>query len=255
MGLDINDAWKATCRIVLGGEIGELKTYEAYLTQYVEPIFSKKSALGGQSLPVSVPYFCPAAKFISLAEQDAYNKKISDVKLNLNQIKDIESILSEISPHFFYAADQVTGNSFDVAESDNIIDSQVVYKSQQVWSGKFVAYSSLARLDEYIFGVNWSGEAKYLIRCFQTYRQQRCFETNITFESSDCHYTSNLWGCSDCLFTFNQRNRRHLIGNLALEPSKYLAVKKSLLEQVRSELKSKKNTLSILDILGGADAP
>ena len=252
--MDINQAWKETCHIVLGDEIGELKQYEEYLFKYLEPVLPKTSAISGKPVNISRPSFCPKAKFISNDEMSQYDAKIRRMPLDINQIKDLDSILAAIGPQFYYAGNQVTGNSADVNGSDSIIDSQVVYKSSEIWGGKYVACSSMGRLDEFIFGVNWSGEAKYLISCYQTFRQQRCFQTNITFESSDCYYTSNLWGCTDCLFTFNQRNQRHLVGNLALPKDEYLKVKAQLLEQIRSELQNKKNIVSIFDLLRGRDA-
>ena len=171
--MDINDAWKTTCRIVLGAEIGELGEYENYLFKYLEPVLPKTSALSGRPVTISRPVFCPKAKFISNDEMPQYDAKIRSLPLNINQIKDLDSLLSAIGPHFHYSGNQATGHSSDVIESDSVIDSQVVYKSSEIWGGKFVAYSSMARLDECIFGVNWSGEAKYLISCYQTFRQQR----------------------------------------------------------------------------------
>ncbi|MFH1306813.1 MAG: hypothetical protein ABIH83_04145, partial [Candidatus Micrarchaeota archaeon] len=63
--MDINDAWKSTCKVVLGEEIGELQEYEKYLSKYVEPIYEKSSTLSGKKVIISRPSFCKNANFIS----------------------------------------------------------------------------------------------------------------------------------------------------------------------------------------------
>jgi hypothetical protein len=45
----------------------------------------------------------------------------------------------------------------------------------------------------------------------------------------------------DVFFCFNVKNQRCSIGNSPLEPEKYRAVKKSLLEQLSAELERKKD--------------
>jgi hypothetical protein len=248
--MDINDAWKATCRIVLSGEIGDLARYEHYLTQYVEPLYEKKSSLSGQKVIVSRPDFAPSSKFISNDEMAAYDAKIRSLPLNISQIKDLDSLLEAVGENFYYSGNQITGNSSHVVESDNIIDSQVVYRSAQIWGGKYMAYCSMCRSDEYLFGVNWSGESEYLIKCCETYRQTRCMETLNIWSSSDIYYSVGLEGCSDCLFSFNRKHARNLIGNVQFDKPVYTEYKNRLLEQMRDRLQSKRALPSIIEILG-----
>jgi len=248
--VDINDAWKDTCRVVLGGEIGELEQYEKYLTQYVEPIYEKKSEISGKKVIISRPDFCQNAKFISFDEQEEYNQQISSFKLDINQVKDIDSIAAAISTHFFYSGNQISGNSSEVNHSDNIIDSQVIYKSQQIWGCKYMAYCSMCRMAEYLFGINWCSTSKYMINCYETYKQSRCLETLNVWSSSDIYYSVGMEGCSDCIFSFNRKNSRNLIGNAKFEKEEYAKFKAALLEQMRSDLETKRTLPSIIDIIG-----
>ncbi len=248
--MNINEAWKSTCSILLGGEVGELEDYEKYLTNYVEPIYERKSLLSGKKVTVSLPSFSKSAKFISNEELEAYNKKISSFKLDLNQVKDIDSILDSISEHFCYSGNQITGNSQEIFDSDNVIDSQVVFKSSQIWGAKFMAYCSMCRSSEFMFGVNWASTSKYLINCYETYQETRCMETLNVWSSSDIYYSVGMEGCSDCIFSFNRKNSTRLIGNAQFSKEKYSDYKGRLLSQIRDELKSKKSLPSIIDILG-----
>jgi len=248
--MDIDQAWKDTCKVLLYSEVGELTDFERYLTRYAEPIFAKKSAISGQKVTVSRPDFSPSSKFISQDEAPEYDKKIRSLPLNINQIKDIDSILNAISENFYYAGNQITGNSAQVVESDNVIDSQVVHRSAQVWGCKFMAFCSMCRSSEFMFGVNWASTSKYLINCYETYQQTRCMETLNVWSSSDIYYSVGLEGCSDCLFSFNRKNSQRLIGNCAFDKAAFAEYKARLLGQMRDRLKSKREIPSIIDILG-----
>ena len=249
--MDINQAWKETCQVVLGGEVGELGKFEHYLSRYVEPVYSKKSALSGRPVTISISNFGPRAKFISNDEQEEYEKLLRSVRLDVNAVKDLDSLAAALGEHLYYAGNQVTGNSSDVRESDNVIDSHHVWRSAEVWGGKYVARSSMARGDEYIFGVNWSGNASYCINCYETYKQSRCLETLSVWTSSDCYYSARLEGCADCLFSFNQKNKHHLIGNRPFSKEEYSKHKQKLLGDLRERLRSTHDAPSIINILGG----
>jgi len=41
----LNNAWKNTCRAVLGEEIGEFKDYEEWLSEYIPQTRIEKSAI------------------------------------------------------------------------------------------------------------------------------------------------------------------------------------------------------------------
>ncbi|MCL6089242.1 MAG: hypothetical protein M1530_03740 [Candidatus Marsarchaeota archaeon] len=248
--MDINDAWKETCKVLLGDEIGDLERYEPYLTRYVEPLHEKKSALSGQKVIVSRPDFAPSSKFISNDEMGEYNKLLSSFKPDMNQIKDLDSLLASVSEHFYYSGNQITGNSGEVAESDNIIDSQVVFRSAQIWGCKYMAYCSMCRMAEYLFGVNWCSTSKYLIKACETYKQTRCMETLNVWSSSDIYYSVGMDGCSDCIFSFNRKHARNLIGNAQFDKAAYANYKNNLLSQMRDRLRSKRELPAIIDILG-----
>ena len=248
--MDISQAWKETCRVVLGAEVGALSDYEKFLTKFVEPIYDRKSQLSGRKVTVSRPNFRGGAKFISNDEMVEYNKRLSTFKAGPECLKDLDSMLGAFSEHLYYAGNQISGNCSEVEDSDNIIDSHVVRKSIEIGGGKFIACTSMSRFDEYMFGVSWSAESKYCINCYETYQQTRCFQTINIWTSSDIYYCAGLEASSDCMFSFNRKNSRNLIGNTVLGKEDYRKRKAELLEQVRSELERKKDVVSIFDLLG-----
>ena len=43
---ELNKRWKATCRLVIGGEVGELEEFGPWLSELNEPDFHAKSTSG-----------------------------------------------------------------------------------------------------------------------------------------------------------------------------------------------------------------
>jgi hypothetical protein len=116
----LNKAWKSTCRTVLGDEIGELEDYGDWLKEHMDPFTVKKSCVSGSDVYSAVPYYCEEGKFISLEEVD-FNKKFEP--LNINEIKDIDSIAESLRERFTYCGNVVLENSRNVGKSSNIQNS------------------------------------------------------------------------------------------------------------------------------------
>ena len=114
--MDVQDAFRTTCRVLLQGEVGELDDFKPYLMRYVENVAGVKSALSGKGVTISSPEFSPGAKFISHVEMEEYNKRLRAVRLDLNSIKDIDSAVSALGEQLYYCGDIITGNSEAVGQ-------------------------------------------------------------------------------------------------------------------------------------------
>ena len=251
MGLEaINKAWKSTCKILLKEEIGDLWDYEAYLSQYMDQKREVVSAISGKEISVSPMPFCKESKFISDNEADEFDKRKRMQKLGINEIKDIDSILENIG-EICYSGDIIRGNSREVDSSDCCFNSSFVYKCTDVYDDKYVAYTCNIRKSEYLFGCNWGGGSDYLIKCSQVFEQTRCFETLHTVSISDCYYAANLESCANCMFSFNQKSKKNMIGNLQLSIEKYEKLKEKLVGDIREILEDKKSIQSIEQIISG----
>ena len=246
----INRAWSETCKVLLGSEVGDLPDFRAYLSKYVEPVYGRNSALSGEKVAVSRDIYASGAKFISNDEMPAYDAMAKAVQLDLNDIKDIDSIVRAVGENFYYSGNQISGNSQDVHSSDNVIDSSSVLNSTTVSGCKFVGYSSLCLSSEYLFGTNWCGDSKFLIKCFDCYKQSRCMETINVWSSSDVYFSAGLEDCTNCLFSFNRHHAQNLIGNRQFSKPEYSRYKEGLMEQVRGQLKGRHDLPGIIEILG-----
>ncbi len=245
-----NTAWKATSKVIFGQEVGELNEFKEWLVELNDPLQTDKSVQSGREVVFWNSNYRPQAPLISMEEVD-WEKKFKP--LDINQIKDIDSIVQAIQDRVYYAGSIVLGNSRLVEGSTNITDSVAVYKSAKISGCKNVAYSQMLRLSENVFGVNEGGEGKWCIRSSVLYRNTRGLELWISGECRDCYYSYGLTGCEDCLFSFNLVGKRCAVGNLILPKDKYLAIKQKLVAEMWEELVSRKKLPSLMEIVRKCD--
>lgn len=249
--MDINDAWKSTCKVLLGEEIGDMAQYESYLKRYVDSVNEKTSSISGKKVAISSENICKSAKFISHDEVGQYLKSISSAPVSINDIKDIDSAVETVRERAYYCGNIVLGNSGNVEKSNRCINTFHVFESQDIYDSKFVAYSCTSRYSDHIFGSNSIGETKFGIKVFETYQDNRCMETVRTYTSSDCYFTGNVEASNNCMFSFNVRNKSYMIGNCQFSREEYAKLKAKLVEDVRETLKAKKAIPGIVDIIRG----
>lgn len=249
--MGINEAWKSTCTTLLRGDVGELEDYGEYLKRYNGiSLREKESEVSGEKVVTASAEFCKDAKFISNEEIGGYSRIIGSASLDVNEIKDIDSIVEALSGKLYYAGNIRLGNFRDITESDRCSDSLYVHCSQMVYEGsRYVAYSNMVRKCEYGFGVSMAGESSCMVKAYNFWKCSRCFEIFRVFNSSDCYFGSNLEGCTECMFSFNLRNRRNMIGNLALPKEKYASLKAKLVGEIRETLGKKKDLDGIVDLV------
>lgn len=245
----IQRRWDNACRVLLKSELGDIRSYADWLMRNNERIIHRKSSVSGKEVAYAVLNYAEGSKWISFEEID-FEKKYG--ALNVNEIKDIDSLVQAVGERIYYAGNVILGNSGEVEKSSNISDSFYMHETGKYADCKYIAYSTLGRLCEDGFGCNGIGESQFCIKCYETFKDHRCFELWTGQYSSDCYYSHNLSSCQDCFFCFNLKNRRHAIGNLDLGPDKYKSVKQGLLQQIVEELKRKKKIDSLVDIVGKA---
>jgi hypothetical protein len=247
----LNKAWKSTCRIVLGDEVGELKDYEGWLGEYLPPVEKRKSHLSGREITLANPRYPDGARFVSMEE---ITERKAD-PLSINDIKDIDSIVRAVSEQWEYAGNRVQGNSAMIETSDIVVDSQSVSGSTDIGQSQYVSSSFMIRSNsKYVFGSGWCGKTEFAIRHVAGFNNSRILESTLVGESSDIFFCHNIIGCMDAMFSFSQRNKRHCIGNLELPKDKYAALKSKLLAEIREELEGKKRFPSLMEMVPAKQA-
>ena len=244
--------WKNACKVVFKQEVGELEEYLPWLDGLNKPKMFNRSSVSGKDVTYAITEYADGSKWISLDEVD-FSKKFEP--LDINEIKDIDSLLQAISERVCYVGDVVLGNSGNVEKSSNISDSFYIYDTTIMRDSKYLCSCSVGRDCEDSFGTYGPGESAFCVRCTQTYRLKRCFELWQSQNCNDCYYSFGLNNCSDCIFCFNAKSRRRNIGNLELEAGKYSQIKGKLLLEMAGELKKTKKLQSLLDIVARCKNP
>jgi hypothetical protein len=247
---ELNKAWKATCRILFREEIGDLKEYEEWLKEYLPETGKRKSHVSGKEVVFHSDAYCINSKFISLNEM---NEK-SIEPLTINEIKDIDSIIEAISERWEYCGNKVLGKSSFIMSSDLVFDSYYISDSMYIENSLYVFSSEGIRANsKYVFGSSGCINGEFIIHLYGGSNLKRCFEIDQCAESSDLFFCMNCDGCSDLMFSFNQKNKRNMIGNLALSKDKYLTLKSKLIAEIRDELKKEKKLPSLFQLLSNKE--
>ncbi len=242
----INKEWESTCKIIFGKNIGEMETYKNWLLKEVTPKYIKKSFRSSKDISMINQFYEDSAKYQSFEEVD-YNMKFEP--LNINEIKDIDTIVEAIKERVCYTGNIVLGKSSNTDKSTAITDSHNVYNSLWVDESKNVGYSSYIKMAENIFGSDKIGETKYCIKAHGTYKDTRCLEVWECSHTSDAYYCAGLENCKNAIFSFNVHNKNYVIGNLKLSQSEYNKIKASIVSQLTNELEQKKQIPTLIELL------
>ncbi len=221
--------WATCCKILFGQEIGDLSDFAPWLMENIEEIGHRKSTLSGKEV-VSAPIaYSKNSKWLSFDEVD-FGKKFEP--LNINEIKDIDSIAQAFSERFSYTGNIFFGNSGNIERSSNINDSFYIYNSARFGNSKYLAYSTIGRECSDCFGCNAISKSEFCIRCSQSHLNKRCFELWMGQNNSDSYYSYGIHGCSNAIFCFNAKSKKYAIGNLELDPAKYSKIKEKLISEM-----------------------
>ncbi|MBM3229312.1 hypothetical protein FJZ26_02675 [Candidatus Parvarchaeota archaeon] len=247
--MDINEAWKSTYRLLLGAECTvALDQCADWLKRHHYPPTSAKSAISGKSVSLARDCYCKGARIIS---QDEIDFKKSAAPLNINDIKDIDSVLEAVQERVFYAGNKIFGKCEHITASDSVFDSFHVYESQNISSSKYIAHSSYIRDgSEFVFGGSWLGYSKFLIHTVGTINSTRVFECYASTDISDAYCSYSCIGCSNCMFSMSQKSRQNIIGNQQLPKDKYRELSKKLIAEIQEWVEKHKSFPAIFEFPG-----
>ncbi|MEM2138441.1 MAG: hypothetical protein QW568_05105 [Candidatus Anstonellaceae archaeon] len=242
----LNADFKRTCKIIFGQEIGELSEFAPYLKEMMFPHKLVKSSVSGKPVIVSSHHYADSATYVS--QDEVEKRRVSP--LDINDIKDIDSLFEAASERAVFCGNKLFGKNVNVSEGDNIADCIDVLHSHDIYNSKYVAYCSIGRVSDSIYGVSIFWKCNHAIRCSEcTFSgAQRCFECYYSTGISDSYFTFNCTGCQNCMFCFNLRGKNYMVGNLQLPKERYLELKQKLISEMAEKLKADKRLFSMGDI-------
>ncbi len=255
---NLNLAFKTTSKILFGEELGELSEYEKWLKKSSDYAvsggmpFNKIYKNKGNPAYVFSPYYREDANFIDYSKLSSFKPE----PLTIDEIKDIDSIREALRDKFYFVSSVILGKSEYVEKADSVIDSYFVYDSYAIESSSYVAYSNWIRQNaKYVFASLGGPDFKYVIKCAYGAHLNRAFEVYTFVNVSDAYYGHQLDNCREIMFSFNQRGKSYMIGNLSLGRDKYYALKKKLLNELREELLSNKELPSLIELVNESNLP
>jgi len=247
--MDINDAWKSTCKTIFGREIGELKRYESYLKEAV-PGMEVQSTFCGESAFAAADDYAKGSKFYNY-QKDKDRISGLNAPFDINAIKDMDSLVRTTRERYVYSSNKILGRCENVQNSDIVTDSINILGSTNITRCKNAAYCFLARDSQNAFGCASFGFDTNVIRSYYHKNNCRTFECAVEEQLSDSLFCYNVFNSSDCLFCFNARNKRNMIANIQLTREQYASKKAALLEQITLELEAKgRLNFSVLNLVG-----
>ena len=242
----VDAAWRTLCKILFGREVGGLLEFEPYLKEAMLPFMIVKSSVSGKDVFLSNHLYPKGGRFIAPDEIAQANARANPI--SINDIKDIDSLFRAASENIVYCGSKAFGRNANVSLVDNAIDCIDVYYSHNVRNVKKSAYISCVRESEYVFGIPAFPKINYSMRCLEGINANRMFETYYSNFCADIYYSFNCYNCSDVIFGFNLRGKRHVIGNLELPKEKYAELKKKLVGEIADALAKNKRAFSISDL-------
>ena len=247
---EVSRKWKAAARVVLGAEIGELSDYEAWLSAARTLRQKRVSSISGKEVLFSHPEIPDGAAIAALDEIDFQGRF---EPLDINSLKDIDSILEAVSGRIAYSGNVVLGNSRFVERSTGVLDSNYIYACDRIGHSKYAAYSTIVSYCENVFGIEGSGNSSFEIKGGCNMFVSRCLEASKCDNCSDIYFSHGLSNCADCMFSFNMKSRRNCIGNLEMPRAKYLEMKEKLLAEIRQILQKEKKLPHITALVGSSE--
>jgi len=244
--IEINKAFQETFKLIFGeGCELELDDLKDYMWRYHYPLHISKSAISGKEVAIAEDRYCKGARIIA----DNESGQLRAPALNIDDLKDIDSIIEAAREIFYYAGESAYGNSDFVYRGDIFRDSFYVYNAHHMVSAKYAAYSSHLRQDvDHVFGSSLFSNCRYLIKAMGAVKLARCFETYSSSNSSDLFACYDCVGCTHAMFSFNIRSKRYAIGNLELPKDKYTTLRKKLSLDSKEYMEKNRTFPSIFEI-------
>ncbi|MFA6214559.1 MAG: hypothetical protein WC717_04755 [Candidatus Micrarchaeia archaeon] len=237
----VQKAFDATCRLVLGQELGELARYREWLLRHNIRVRKVRSVLGSGEMPaasyenlkalpdsryVNIDERFPLTRMMKLDEKEAEGLTLANAGKMLSRI-------AYITPQFH------EGTNLNAYDCPIILWSSDCEGVHGCVFMKKSAYSTWGRDSEYLFGSAFVFDSGFSIRCYNSFKLKNCFEVDSARSSTGCYFCHNVENCHDAIFCSNVKNLRYAVCNKEVGKEEFARAKAMLLARVVAELEEK----------------
>ena len=185
----------------------------------------------------SLFYRAPLERLVRDEELLELGKALKAGEAEAGSLKGLEKALDRIG---YLSAEIHSGENFNYVKSPIVYYATNIYRCYDVTYADNVGYCSFALNSKYTYGCRRALESQFSLKCYNSLYLNMCFELDSCNKCADSYFCHNSEGLTDCMFCFNLKGMRHMVGNTQLSKEKYAQVEGSLLSQIASELDRKK---------------
>ncbi len=232
----IEEAWKSTCRIVLGKDIGSLQKYEKFLSERINPVAKVKTAYGNETYSSDLFFYkyLPKERMVDMGEAEEIAKQ--HLTFEDGEEVSLNSVLDKISPIAFFRTEFAEGSNANNIETQIPYTATNTYKVVDATYAKNCAYDTMALNSEYVFGCFRVLYSKFSLKAHGSVGVSNCFEVDCSTNLRDSYFCHDVEGSDNCMFCFNTKSKRYAIGNVEVGKENYIKVKKIVLDEITDKL-------------------
>lgn len=237
----IEKGWSATYSVLLKRTPASIKEYGEWLSRHTVELEEVATPFGAKTyLPQKLPVFSefPKERVITMDEALVLGK----VGIAQEETDALVKVLKEVGKIAFFTPELRDGNNMNLMSFPHAFHVTNAYKGFDGVYGEHMGYCSFALNSKYVYGCYRALESQFSIKCFNSLYLNRCFELDSCERCADSYYCHNCEGLSECMFTFNMKGKRNVVGNTQLDRGKYASVKEALIGQIAGELEKKRET-------------
>jgi len=219
---------------------GSIVDYGDWLSRHNGKLREIKSPFGNMAytLPCELyPIYSlvPEKRVVTWEEAN----QLGDLCLNEAELASVASIRKALPKIGYFTDEILEGKCHNNPKTLTAIDSSNTY-DVCVYKCEHVAFNMYCVFSKYVYGGRSTADCHFCMNCYNSSNLHRCFEVDSSSKCSDTYFSHNCEGLSDAMFCFNAKSKKHVIGNLQLQPDKYRKLKDLLLGQMADEIEKNK---------------
>ncbi len=170
-------------------------------------------------------------KFITMDNAMKYGEGKDAFMLEKRPVKTLQDIITVWAETNLTTTERQT-DSIDVAESDNVYNSQMVYHSTDINFSKNVLFSDGATNCEFVAACQRSNASDFCIRIDDSKECSNSFNIIWAGKITNSYFIQDCYDLSDCMFCSHISSKQYCIANMQFEKEEYMKLKKEVVQWV-----------------------
>lgn len=162
------------------------------------------------------------SKFITMA--NARKRSEDQDLMPARQLPDVQSVLNAWSEINFMSTER-QNEAMCIAESDNIIQSENVFRSQFIVRSKNILFSDGMHDSEYVAASQRSQTSTFSIKVDDSQNIANSFFVTWSNKVSGSFFINDCFDVTDCMFCTNTAGKQYCVANMQYTEDEYRRIK------------------------------